>query len=113
MSFQEDWLRHHITARPTKDHLLGEIKCIQVSAIGQFVCARVLPGNHSEKIKVDPPDKEKREVKSSQTRGTIVLLGVGLQSQGRHHRNYMEEKNNISNERLGDLLTQDNFDVSP
>ena len=47
-----------------EDHLLGQIKSIQVLAVRQVIGGRVLPWNHREKIKIEPPDHQQSEIKS-------------------------------------------------
>ena len=43
----------------------------------------------------------------------VIPLNVRLHHQGRHHGNYVQEQNHVSNKRIRRILTQKNLEVGP
>ena len=99
--------------RNEKSQLLKQVNCIQVPAIGQFIGDHVLPRDHNQDVKINPPQGQQDEIKPSQPSRIFILGHMRAKGQSCHPWNNMQEQDDISRENVRHILTQHHLEVSP
>src|SRR2546423_574557 len=92
--------------------LFAYIEQVEAPAIHRLYWMHVLPWNDHKQIQEQPPCHEKCKIKSVDANGVIVLLNVRLNRHRSHHRDHMQEQNDIADEWIRRLLSQVNFEIS-
>src|SRR3984893_10617731 len=99
--------------RNQESQLFKQVNCIQVPAVGQFIRDHVLPRDHNQDVKINPPQGQQDEIKPSQPSRIFILGYMWAKGQSCHQWNNMQEQDDIPRENVRHILTQHYLEVTP
>ncbi len=94
-------------------HLFGQIGGVEVVAVGDLIDVHGLPRDYGIHIEEDPPNQEQSEIECANARVPFVLVEMGKKRESSHHRDQMQEEDDVAGEWVWNFLALENFKVIP
>ena len=96
-----------------QDQFFREIGGVEVVAVGGLVDMHGLPGDDGVHVEENPPNQQESKIKHPDARVAFIFLKMREQGECSHHRDQVQEQNDIAAEGVWYLLALEDFEVVP
>ena len=99
--------------RDQEHEFFGQIREVEIDAVGRFIDLHGLPWDDGVYIDEDPPDEQEGKVEHADSFIPFIFPKMRKHREGGDHGHQMQEQNNIAQEEVGHVLTLVDFKVIP
>ena len=96
-----------------QNQVFAIVKIIEGAAVVGHIGHHKLPGNHKEKIEIDPPAEQQGEIHHPEGKAALAARLVRRESQCRDHRDGVQKEDGIAWKRIRRRLVEKHFVTGP